>query len=999
MSRKLTDMNSNSLPLALPTNYELLELIFINSGSNYYSRIPLDLNAALFAGNNEGKTSSLAALKLFLLPEINFKDCENKFGFESGGSYFSNVDSFRYYFPSPESYIICNAKNPKGSFCWILFKTTDFGYQRIAIPNDYNDIEHLFWNEASQANEGAGQLQPDINITDVKKTLISSDYKGVLFTDKQAIGEAIYTRTSSDNNHTRFSLLPMANRYTTANVETVRALVGMAFSLADASTTSLPKAIGNMIDGRGMSVIKNDGIIVDITDALNEFDELKEVENHLSRIQANHPVWLRLKENKSLYQQLREKLALDFSGTTSQIAIFEQHLKSIQQNLSGQITTLNPKVTKASELKTKLGKELSGFKAQLKTYTEQVSDCNEKMTLANDARARLSPLCEQPSDHAITIELDEEIKICTQDIESLNNQENAQSVMQTINQSIAKNKTTLETLTESLSLIENNLGLFNQLSNHGKSVLLSLNKRLSEVSCELNSEQGAVIESFVKLFGQDGEYLTICNKATPIKVLELSDQDAKEQLIKQIDELQDTQEKLTKELQKNSGFIKMSSALRAEKLVELNTELESYNKQKEALSGYSVIVSMQGEAQKKVDSFTLKVSEVATTEENAQNNFFTLKNQLNDLQNDLQANHENQQSINQFVTNLKSIANESFRAVSYESVSDGVNVPSEVPMFQTEVIHQEITEIQTLLSSFRESRKDVFDDFLQLLKADVIKVSVEEQNQVTLSKESFDTHYSALESVFENVKAAEERFKLRLNAHNNNAATSARIIENVKEIIESEISGINTELSGYKISNLEKVQIRAELHPQYLNMIKSLSRYTSVTDNLISEEFYKQISAFQTQFYIRKSNKINISKIIESISYQFDRGNGVEAVPQSNGTNSMINAVMLAQLLKRLVPEDLHLRMPVIFDEVGKLDAHNLKEVLKAMQENGLTLFAANPAPTGIIVNVLEVSHDLSIFKATDVDVHHKAEAIYFPGMEERLAVIPEVAVEAELSK
>ena len=141
MSRKLTDMNSNSLPLALPTNYELLELIFINSGSNYYSRIPLDLNAALFAGNNEGKTSSLAALKLFLLPEINFKDCENKFGFESGGSYFSNVDSFRYYFPSPESYIICNAKNPKGNFCWILFKTTDDTFFYISsdiINRNYN---------------------------------------------------------------------------------------------------------------------------------------------------------------------------------------------------------------------------------------------------------------------------------------------------------------------------------------------------------------------------------------------------------------------------------------------------------------------------------------------------------------------------------------------------------------------------------------------------------------------------------------------------------------------------------------------------------------------------------------------------------------------------------------------------------------------------------------------------------------------------------------------
>ena len=41
-----------------------------------------------------------------------------------------------------------------------------------------------------------------------------------------------------------------------------------------------------------------------------------------------------------------------------------------------------------------------------------------------------------------------------------------------------------------------------------------------------------------------------------------------------------------------------------------------------------------------------------------------------------------------------------------------------------------------------------------------------------------------------------------------------------------------------------------------------------------------------------------------------------------------------------------------------------------------------------MIASVLDVYHNLSIFKATDVGVLNKAEAIYYPGMEERLVDI-----------
>ena len=218
------------------------------------------------------------------------------------------------------------------------------------------------------------------------------------------------------------------------------------------------------------------------------------------------------------------------------------------------------------------------------------------------------------------------------------------------------------------------------------------------------------------------------------------------------------------------------------------------------------------------------------------------------------------------------------------------------------------------------------------------------------------------------------------------------MIENVEGIITNFVKGINDELKTYQISNLSSVELIAELHPQYIDMVKTFRRIGSRTDELLSEAFYKQIADFQSNFYIRNPGKIDLAKIIEKISYQFELNDVIEDTPQSNGTNCMVNSVLLALLLNRMVPEDLNLTMPVVFDEVGSLDEKNFQEILKVMEEHGLYLFAANPEQNGVIASVLDVYHNLSVFKATDVLVQGKAEAIYYPSMEERLEDIDDLS-------
>lgn len=164
-----------------------------------------------------------------------------------------------------------------------------------------------------------------------------------------------------------------------------------------------------------------------------------------------------------------------------------------------------------------------------------------------------------------------------------------------------------------------------------------------------------------------------------------------------------------------------------------------------------------------------------------------------------------------------------------------------------------------------------------------------------------------------------------------------------------------------------------------------MNKMSKTQHSTYPKELYDYLQAFHGTFYVKSSKKIDIAKIIEKVNYFFIRNGEKEDTPQSNGTNSMVNAILLAILFKNMIPEDLKLQLPVVFDEVGKLDEDNLNEIYKIVTDQNLTLFAATPDQTGTIASVLDLYHDLSCFQATDVTVYDKAKTIYFQGMEERL--------------
>lgn len=982
----------NALGLDFDSEYQIHELIFINSGSNYYVRLRVDQHAALISDNNSGKTSSLSSLKLFLLPDTTFKNQKKKFGFHSGGSFYQDLSSYTYYFPGSESYIICNASNPKGKFCWVLHRTTDLGYERIAVPEEYNTFEHLFWNADSEKNESAGALHADIGHATIKKKLIT-DYKAKVFNDRKAIGEAIYSRTSSANDETRFCLFPMSKGYSSSSTETIRSLLGMAFSLGDASTTSLPKAIGAILDGAGMSAVKKnnaEGILIDLDSQLDEWKVLKSEDTRLKLIESHKVNFSHLKDARSEYARQRREAIDLFKALVWSIQLGESKLeqqrdkfKQVLFDLEASRKSLEPD---HAELRLKYQQSKSDHQSAINQLNRAISS----IKAVNECRARLSPLCDEDdrSDSALLVVLQDQIQDCETEISSLKSQAAAIVKMNEINVRIVASKERLEQLKSNFENIDVETSLLNTIVPASASVLLSLNNDFSKLSFIPTLEQKTAIEVFTGMFTPADRSLLFCGQALTGTTYRSFDNKAlKQQLEKEIGDLRSKIKHDESQLIKLKNNHNQTAERQAYKLKECEQELVDLNNQGDALRGISYIEKQQVELASDIERLKSLYERVEVEFNVVSEQCDGLITQLNLAKESLANAEVPLTQLSNFVIRLRAIEASSNRTLDIEWARNEYDEGNAQDRSAGEIDNQ-INKLDLLMNSALAKRKDCLESVNLLLEHKLIETRPEDRHQLTISGEFFEETYAALQTIFINLDQTKEKYKQTLSNHNNTAAVAARIIENIEGVITNFIKELNEEIKGYQISNLSSVTLVADLHPQYTDMTKTLSRIGAHTDQLLSESFYDQISNFQNNFYNKQSGKVEIDKIIEKIRYRFMRNDTPEDTPQSNGTNSMINSVLLALLLQRLVPNDLNLSMPVVFDEVGSLDQKNFQEILKVMEDHNLYLFVANPEQNGVIASVLDVYHNLSLFKATDVGVLNKAEAIYYPGMEERLVDI-----------
>lgn len=981
-------MHNNLLSLNLQSQYSINELIFINSGSNYYVRLPVNQSAALFAGNNEGKTSSLSALKLFLLPEVSFKKSESKFNFSSGGTPFSDIASFQYYFPSSESYIICEAENPSfpHGFCWILFKSTDYHYDRIAIPHPYNYIEHLFWNSTSEHNETIGALHEAISIKTIKEKLLSSQYGGQLITDKKLIAEAIYSRTTAQEDHTRFCLLPMVQKSSPDSIRTVRALLDMAFDLSNASTKSLPIAIGSIIDGKGLSVVRDDGVFLDLEDKLVEWENLQKQQTRLSLIKENTPQWLQFKQDTNNYTKKKSDTKDIFNHLSCYIEqaadLFNRESNQLQKQVKKHEQELNKEQLTLREIEdniTGISKLIQDIEPQIKNINDSL---NQVETLKNNYQQQNIYSVEE-----MTQDLKRQIADNNEIITVLQNNLEPENQLTTLTKEINQKQNKINELNASLANIQNKNGFLDQFTEHTSDVLFSLNESFTSLTSIISADEKQIIAQFTHLFTNEDGQLSLNH--SPLSGVLFRNYSDKNFFLNLTGKIKSLQLDISNLANKRSSLLQLSKAstqerkYKIEKLIQQNVSIQS---KIDNLNG-------EGNLLKNLDNLQAKLDFNNNEHVTQQEKHLSLKDQVNSLTKQFNisksAYDNNEKQLTQIQNKRKelnaiSLANRGFldNAVKQPSTT---TLLAQVNAYNSLYVEQSINDLNNNIVSINDLKNTIRQSLNIFAEKQLIEMSSEEKHQLSLSSKLFDICYSTLQQTFETLTAQKANFDDRLQAHNNTVATSIRIINNTKEFIDNYINGLNRQLADYQISNLDNVTINTVYHPQYMAAVDAMNKMSHMQDNTFPKELYDHLQSFHASFYLKSSKKINITEIIQKVNYSFSRNNTKEDTPQSNGTNSMVNAILLAILFKSMIPEDLKLKLPVVFDEVGKLDENNLNEIYHIVTGQNLILFVATPDPTGIIASVLDLYHDLSCFQATDVAIHNKAKTIYFKGMEERL--------------
>lgn len=973
--------------------YQIQRIIYVNSGSNFYTELPVDCNAGLYSRNNKGKTSSLAALKLFLLPEINFRNNTKKFHFKSGDKKFSDIQSYSYYFPSDESFLICEASNPMGPFCMILYRTNRdaFTYERLVVPKSYDDLRFLFWDADSDKNEGLGKHPAGLSNVGIRQQLTKAPYHGTALSDTQTIREAIYTRNSEETPLSRYCLVPMSSDDHVKGAEVIRALLGMAFDLGNASTDTLPHAIAAIINKGEYSASNAQGVIVDIDSAIDEFEKLSADSKRLNMIRNKLDEWQQLKTDKTQYTNFRARAVSYFQEL---IHVVEPKIRQIDSELSATNTAVQSALEKrriAASNKTEAADSYNKRKNTIDAQQEMLDAHRKELSAAKSARSHLTPVWRQqnemedgtPSDRVLLELLEAEIEACKADLEKIEDTEKARVELEGNQKRILDLE---KIISKKQQTLDNDVSAVDTLTSHAASVLISLNSNLGELVDPLSEEACNASEAFAEHIELTDSALIFSGQEVPnILPTSYDKEEIRRRIELDISNAKAERKALSAEISKLHTLI----AGRPHEVDRIRSELVSaiaaFRLQHDGLSNAAGVKSA-------VEKLELKISEAVPKLDE----LFVAANNANQLFDQEKKNYETQLSLQDELRNIQkewknlsdgiiAIAAESQGILQYQKVVDHMPSDLSITSKKPSEFHDQVFQLSNARTEMLSHRDSTINSIQRLISSDIIETTEQERFPQTYSQPLVEDLFKRLESVFENLDSMEQTHKKELASHNMIALNIAGLIERTEGLISNFIKRINSQLEHCHISNLSKVTMRLALHEQFSSLIKLFKQQNAQQQHLMDRSFYDDLRKFQEQFYIRRTHQIDISAIIQEVSYCFERNGHEEIVPQSNGTNSMVNAVVLATLLKELIPSDLEMKIPVVFDEVGSLDLENLQEICNVVTGNDLTLFVANPTKNGVISRVIPIAHDLSIFMVYDQGVYGKAETIYFEGMEECL--------------
>lgn len=914
-------MNSYNEGL-LTEEYILKRLVYVNSANHAYSEILLDEHLAMFGGNNVGKTASLAGTKLLLFPEVNFSYCEKKFKFVGEYGPFSMEDSYEFYFPDSKSFIALEVQNPEGLFCMILYKTNNYTYGRFFIPLAYNDVRSIFWSIENN------DFSEDLSVNKLKQFVVKHD--GLQTNDPAQIRQLMFESIRGDKKQKRFCVVPMKDARPDS-IEAFRNIYQLAFDTKSSEKNTLPTAIATLLEmGRGRDEERLNANLLGIA---NEYTELVHRQKELTALKNASSLYDRINSEfqsllttsnrySGLYYAARDLLHKAKSDyLPKKKLVEEQHQACLQKKQEIEL--------KVQELNSDLNSNASQI-----TY---IRDLFQRQTVRlNGIKKRFHETGFSTIDEAL-INLDKQKEELTSTLAAYTEESGVKTLLEG---EIKRKNHLINVIKEAQIYLEQQESslAYKLADNHSSSVIESLNSNLAKIIAPISETEIQVVRDFTKLFGVDGAgALTFLSQ--PIQGTRYNlfiPQNSLEKTRQELHSVSKELNTLDKRIQTHRSALVNNDV--SSLIGEVNQRLKDTNDLIDDIRGMYQIERNIADTARDIEKKEQYIASQSIQFEECQNLLSKVTGEWRILQSSIDDLSEQHRNFEFYEKQLQLAVQSCEVNSQYSAMDEDIELAGK----WFESIHELSIECNKL-------KGRVQNQLYSLLHSVPIKGVDPHQHYTTVHELSFVFDAYATEYATLDYDINEHSNKIR--SHNQFVGNQVNELRTSKQFLTNYINEINADLNHKHVSNLSEIKLNPTVNKRFESLLLTLDKQDILDDSLLESSFYEALTKFVDVYFDKKTRRLKMSDIIESINYEYTLEETGERVTksQSGGTTSTITAFVLSVLLNKITPKYVSLKMPIIVDEISTLDFKNTQATIQQISDHGFSIFCATPSFSGFI--------------------------------------------------
>lgn len=936
--------------------FKINMIIYINTEHSNYLEANLNQDILNFSGDNgKGKTSKIKALKMLLTPENNFRDATKKYGFVAKNNLkYENKEAYNFYFPDDRSYIISEHENEYGVFCQLLMKDkNELSIARGFVPLPYKEIKEWFMKKSDIVDNEKGYVATKI-INDLVKEKIKES-GGIVVTDKNKMKDLMFFKSNLIDIQEKYNIIKL-ERPEDDGIDLFANILEML--LNGMKNESVKDIIINLCKSNNLG--KGD-MDLKINDQIEKFEEIIEKINSLNKKKNHYQTYKKLKDLQEEY--------LSYSEIMKNVFIQNDILKREEQCARDKEQIISDELKKTNEERDRLNENYSKgegvFEERIKNKEKEINknnlaiiDKNKKIesylkneeikvNAIKEVNTLFSELNDKNDLEILNIltkkynELSENIK------EGFKNDQGLSSKLKSLKNDIIYHEKEIKKLNNEKYSIENQ-----SLTDLERKELITVNEIFNyNFSIEEYKNNKGKISQILSCFNIADEKINL-NSVLIGKIIYKENRDIKSV----IEELEENKKELTlinnlkeevefklEQYQKEKNEFLTNRAITERKInkiknlisdLKLNNEIDVFN-YKENIKERDRVVNENEIVQNEIN---ILINEYNEFKEKKHKEISDVKVKLGEIDAKNRKNKEKIISLNIKRSKINPIIVElNYSNYSYTSTNE---IKGDLDENFFETIIQE-----------NKKRNNVLEKLIQTINSFVNDEIILPENNEWLEwgeklpykeiKKSIEQLDSQFEDLERNLKLEEES----IETDRQSIVKYLTKIINMKKIVETKIREVNESIdkNGKNTSSIEGFKINYKIN----STIETLCVYSAeLVENKVvfDQEKYRGLISYLHDLTKNLGDIINYSNVVDSVSINILQ-NGKEVAIGSEGTQVMLNILFVSSVFDELLlQKGTSMQLPIIVDEIGKLDDNNKYKIISLAKEKDYRLIATTPS-------------------------------------------------------